>query len=64
MIKDGVTLIDVGISKVWTDKQLHNNNNNNNSRNQLFVGDADFHGVYLFPFCSASINNELFSFQM
>ena len=41
MIKEGAIVIDVGISKSWTDKALMNN--------RQFVGDVDFDGRFSFP---------------
>jgi len=42
MIKEGAIVIDVGISKSWTDKAVMNN--------KRFVGDVDFDGMFFFFF--------------
>jgi 5,10-methylene-tetrahydrofolate dehydrogenase/methenyl tetrahydrofolate cyclohydrolase len=39
MIKEGAVVIDVGISKSWTDKAM--------KKNKQFVGDVDFDGKIL-----------------
>ncbi len=40
MIKEGAIVIDVGISKSWTDKAV--------MKNKRFVGDVDFDGMFFF----------------
>jgi 5,10-methylene-tetrahydrofolate dehydrogenase/methenyl tetrahydrofolate cyclohydrolase len=42
MIKEGAIVIDVGISKSWTDKVV--------MKNKQFVGDVDFDGKIFFFF--------------
>jgi 5,10-methylene-tetrahydrofolate dehydrogenase/methenyl tetrahydrofolate cyclohydrolase len=42
MIKEGAIVIDVGISKSWTDKAV--------MKNKRFVGDVDFDGMFFFFF--------------
>lgn len=39
MVKEGAVVIDVGISKSWTDKAVLSN--------KRFVGDVDFDGKFL-----------------
>jgi 5,10-methylene-tetrahydrofolate dehydrogenase/methenyl tetrahydrofolate cyclohydrolase len=43
MVKEGATVIDVGISKSWTDKAV--------MKNKRFVGDVDFDGTVFDIFC-------------
>jgi len=49
MIKEGAIVIDVGISKSWTDKGV--------MKNKQFVGDVDFDGKIFCFFGSKIINS-------
>lgn len=48
MVKEGAIVIDVGISKSWTDRAV--------MKNKQFVGDVDFDGkTFSFFFCELNV---------